>query len=222
MLLDNWPLLQSFGCKWSSPARWSSCSPAEAGVATGILVTAGTIIVTRVQMILQQHALYTTLARFAFVMACVMLPLLVNVRTHSLHVHHYLAAGALLPFTAFNDEVSALVQVAVFGIALDGIAVWGMDPAVIPTRVNLRASDVPTVSTRAHARAVLSRARPACATDHAREVQSMYVYVCARVCRFVGSRCWTAAQTCAARRACCTFYRPHLTHLSMSWQSARL
>jgi len=43
-----------------------------------------------------------------------------------LHLHHYFIFGLLLLFTPFQNPVSAVVQAALAGFFVDGVASWGM------------------------------------------------------------------------------------------------
>lgn len=47
---------------------------------------------------------------------------------HYLHVHHYNWGAFLFPFFRFRNVSSLVVQALCLGIAVEGIARWGMDP----------------------------------------------------------------------------------------------
>lgn len=143
-LLDNVPFLQSFGCKFSSPRLWARCGTRELGFLAALLIAVGGSVAW----------LAATAAHDAAAVACRLAALLVPVavwaavhwRSHSLHVHHYLCAGAMLCITSSGrDPLAWVLHGVMLGLLVDGAVTWGLDPFIVSRTLDVAASDVPTV-----------------------------------------------------------------------------
>jgi hypothetical protein len=52
--------------------------------------------------------------------------------SHYVHIHHYFLFGLLVLWLRFPDRVSSACQAISAGIAVEGVATWGMDPVWYP------------------------------------------------------------------------------------------
>lgn len=175
-LLDNAPALQRFGLKFSAPSRWGQCSAAERAFAAALAASALGLGASLALSLAQGGApaagtLAARLGSLAALLAAAWAPVRA---THTLHVHHYAAALAALPWTAASDglgcgsaaprlpsfrrpthppppvsERRALaLRAAALGVLVESSAVWGLDPCVVPRAGSAAAaavSDVPTL-----------------------------------------------------------------------------
>lgn len=57
---------------------------------------------------------------------------LVLIESHSLHLHHYALGAMLMPLARYSTRTSGAVFGLAFGLLVEGIARWGMDPCWIP------------------------------------------------------------------------------------------
>jgi hypothetical protein len=175
---DGSALLQGFGCKWSVPSRWRSCTSSErivAAVLVGGVGGAVALLATRLP-----HAPAGSLVTLAQVYLVGLSSLgfswIIFRRDHTVHLHHYFCVAVLLPLTAdwgstwssssssssspmpsspddtspflFPAAAAALLQGLLLGVFVDGVAVWGMDPLLVPSRRTtavLAASDCATL-----------------------------------------------------------------------------
>lgn len=53
---------------------------------------------------------------------------MVLAESHRLHVHHYCLGMFLFPLFRFRNRISVAAQAAFLGLAVEGVARWGMDP----------------------------------------------------------------------------------------------
>lgn len=155
---DNIPLLQGFGCKWSAPARWPSCTSAERMFAVAVLTTVTCItLYLGVRLVHVPTADLASLGQvYAAALAAIVVPSVILRSTHSFHLHHYLCALFLLPLTAVAalpvsaghtgtsaspshpDPVALAVQAFFLATYVDGVATWGMDPILVPKKLSKR------------------------------------------------------------------------------------
>ena len=72
------------------------------------------------------------LALLASVIAAPALVTLALFDSHSLHLHHYALGAMLMPLARYRFPLSGAVFGLAFGLLVEGIARWGMDPCWIP------------------------------------------------------------------------------------------
>jgi len=130
VFLDNFTLLQSFGCKVVQPTRWNSMTFEESCVGAGIIAALIALIVLHVQYFTSSPAQTLISIGAVYLVALVSLTLghLYFSKTHSFHSHHYFNFMMILPLTRFPFTGAIIAQSFVLGSIVEGIACWGMDP----------------------------------------------------------------------------------------------
>lgn len=127
--LDNFTLLQSFGCKIVNPKAWKSLNAPE--ILLGLILSALLVafftshtlywLSSDADVILQVFTLYlcsfSTLALLKW-----------SKPKHELHFHHYVNFTMIIPLTRHGHLGAVLAQSFCFGSIVEGLACWGMDP----------------------------------------------------------------------------------------------
>jgi hypothetical protein len=152
---DSIPLLQGFGCKWSIPSRWPSCTSAERIVAVLLVGGVGGAVALVATRLLDAPRVFLEILALVYGLAFAAIAAFVYTRRamhYSFHLHHYFCVLLLLPLTGSwdyseADEAKASSLAAAFldglllGIYVDGVTVWGMDPLLVPRTLR----DIPNV-----------------------------------------------------------------------------
>ena len=68
------------------------------------------------------------LTAFSIPVAFIGLVTMVMTKTHFLHFHHYCVGLLLFPFCQFRSTISVACQGFFLGLAVEGVARWGLDP----------------------------------------------------------------------------------------------
>jgi hypothetical protein len=142
---DNVAFLQAFGCKFSVPSRWRSCTGSEVLLALAIAGIVASIGTYHIGMIFASGYSAYLFSGYAGVLAALALVHAATRKRFSLHVHHYCWTALALPALAFDTTVSAGAAGFFLGMTVDGIACWGMDPILVPLRADPATTDLPTV-----------------------------------------------------------------------------
>jgi len=76
----------------------------------------------------QAHRLGRFIAEFCLVIAALAVITWAISDTHYLHLHHYCVGLILFPFCRFPTVISLVCQAFFLGMAVEGVARWGLDP----------------------------------------------------------------------------------------------
>ncbi len=129
VFLDNFALLQSFGCKVVLfPSGWKTFTLAEAlfGAAGGSVAVSSAVYLGTLQY---SHDVWLqTLLTYALVFVGLRLAAWCLGSSYAFHSHHYFNSLLALPLTRFHGTLPALMQGVVVGSFVEGVACWGMDP----------------------------------------------------------------------------------------------
>eukprot|EP00744_Colponema_vietnamica_P020069 GILI01028484.1.p1 GENE.GILI01028484.1~~GILI01028484.1.p1 ORF type:complete len:296 (-),score=62.64 GILI01028484.1:200-1087(-) len=125
---DNSTTLQALGCKFPIPSQWHTITGQEFTALLACLTVTLSIVTYHAYLIVKAGLAFAYLLGYA---AGVLLFVLTSLRlahSHYTHMHHYFLFGVLLPLTNFPHLFSVACQGLFFGVFVEGIAVWGMDP----------------------------------------------------------------------------------------------
>ena len=159
-LLDNAPILQRFGLKFSAPSKWRQCGAVDVGIGAVLTAVALSLVASLSTAIIQggAYAVAALAARLGTLGALLAAAWLPRWATHSFHLHHYVAALAALPWTAASNNPGYVpcarcedhpfkhfdaaipnprrralaLQAAALGVLVESSAVWGLDPCLVP------------------------------------------------------------------------------------------
>eukprot|EP00743_Colponemidia_sp_Colp-15_P005679 GILK01006104.1.p1 GENE.GILK01006104.1~~GILK01006104.1.p1 ORF type:complete len:278 (+),score=9.09 GILK01006104.1:34-867(+) len=128
---DTSPTFQSLGCKVPLPSQWHLITWREAVALLCSVGLVGLIVGFHVTLLVEHDWIHRLGLGYLASTTVVWVISKTCQQTHYLHMHHYFLFLPLLPCMWFRTPISTISQALIFGVYVEGIAVWGMDPILV-------------------------------------------------------------------------------------------